>query len=316
MNQLTKASNPLNAKMITTLKTRSKIIRTAREWFNKNNYIEVQTPIIIPSNKKWPGYLPIKIFNKNAHLAQGFQPYDQILVEKLDKIYTFAPTFRAEKTSTKTHLVEYWRIEVAQKTTVENIIRVQENLIEHICQTISKTTKNIPTTFKKALKRLEKVKAPFQKIPYEEAIQILQKQEVKIVWGQTIDKEAEKKLSNMFNQPFFITELPLNSQTFFYKTLKEKPQQTKSADLIAPQGYAELSSCAQRITNKKELEKKMREIEVNPKDQQWYLNLIKNSKAPQSGFALGFERLIQWICNLKDIKQTTPYPRTSKSIYP
>jgi asparaginyl-tRNA synthetase len=301
--------------MIDILKIKAQTIQTTREWFKANDYIEVQGPIIIPANKEWPGYLSTKIFKKKAHLAQGLPPYDQAIVEKLEKIYSFQPTFRAEKNQSKNHLIEYWRIEVSQKTNLEEIIEVQENLIEYICQTLSKT-QNISSTLKKNLKKLEKVKAPFQKITYEKAIQILQKQDTKIVWGQTIDRKSEKKLSQIFDQPFFITELPLNSQTYFYKTLTEKPLQTKSADLIAPQGYTELSSCAQRIANKKELAKKMREIQTSPKDQQWYLSLIKNSKAPQSGFAMGFERLIQWICNIKDIKQTTPYPRTNESIYP
>ncbi|MCW3997828.1 MAG: hypothetical protein NWF10_04590 [Candidatus Bathyarchaeota archaeon] len=311
MPQNTKSPFTLNKKMINTLKIKAKTVQTARQWFESNNYIEVQGPIIIPSHKEWPGYLPTKIFNKKAHLAQGLQPYDQVLVEKLEKIYTFAPTFRKE-TSNKNHLVEYWRIEVAQKTNLEGIIKVQEKLIEHICQNLSKTSKNTLSS----LKRLEKVKTPFQKLTYEKAIQTLQQHGSKIFWGQTIDGKEETELSEMFDQPFFITEFPINSQTYFYKTLKEKPQLTKSADLIAPQGYGELSSSAQRITSKKELAKKMQEIQANPKDQQWYLNLIKNTKAPQSGFAIGFERLIQWICNLKDITQTTPFPRTKEGIYP
>lgn len=305
----------LNKKMVDILKIRAQTIQTAREWFKTNSYIEVQGPIIIPANNKWPNYLETKIFNKKAHLSQGLQPYDQALVEKLEKIYSFQPTFRTESIPSKNHLVEYWRIEVSEQTSLEGIMKVQENLIEHICQNISKT-KNPQTTIKKNLKRLEKIKAPFQKITYDKAIQILQKQGSEIVWGQEIDKNSEKKISFIFDQPFFITELPLNSQTYFYETLEEKSQQTKSADLIAPQGFVELSSCAQRIIDKKELKKKMIEIQLSSEDQQWYLNQLINSKTPQSGFALGFERLIQWMCNLRNIKQTTPYPRTKKNIYP
>ena len=117
---------------------------------------------------------------------------------------------------------------------------------------------------------LERIQSPFDKITYEKAILKLQKNGSKITWGQTIENENEKKLSNMFDKPFFITEFPLDYQTFFYEGVKEKPELTKSADLIAPQGYGELSSGAQKITNKRELTKKMQEIQVNPKDQQWY----------------------------------------------
>jgi asparaginyl-tRNA synthetase len=305
----------LNNKMVDILKIKAHTIHTAREWFNSHDYIEIQAPILIPAKTEWPNYLTTIIFNKKAHLSQGLPPYDQAIVEKLEKIYVFQPTFRLEKTQSKNHLIEYWRIEVSQKTSFEEILRVQEELIESICQKASKI-QNIQTSLKKTIKRLENIKAPFQKIKYEQAIQILQKQGHQIVWGQTIDKEAEKKLSQMFDQPFFITELPLNSQTYFYKTIKEKTQLTKSSDLIAPEGFGELCSSAQRITNKLELEKKMNEIQVDSNDQRWYLTLMKESNQAQSGFAVGFERLIQWICKIKDIKKTTPYPRTNTCIYP
>ena len=310
-----KSPNPLNHNIIEILKIKAQIIHIAREWFNSQNYVEIQTPILIPAKTEWPNYLSTKIFNKKAHLAQGFPPYDQALVEKLKKIYAFQPTFRPEKIQSKNHLIEYWRIEVSQQTNFKEIIKVQENLIEFICQNLSKI-QNIQPNLKQTISRLKNIKAPFLKIKYEKAIQILQKQGEQIVWGQILDKNAEEKLSSMFNQPFFITELPLNSQTYFYESIQEKPQLTKSSDLIAPEGFGELSSSAQRITNKKELAKKMREIQVESKDQQWYLNLLRENNLPNSGFSLGFERLTQWICKIKEIAQIVPFPRTNKSIYP
>ena len=315
MPQIFKKTSLLTSSLIDILKIRAQTIQTARQWFKLHNYLEIQGPIIIPAKKEWPDYLSTKIFNKTANLAQGLQPYDQALVEKFKKIYAFQPTFRLEKKQSQNHLLEYWRIEVAQKTQLEEVIKSQENLIEYICQDLSKI-QNVSFLLKEKLKRLEKIKAPFKRITYEKAIKILQKKGVEIFWGQTIEKESEIALSHMFNKPFFITELPFNDQTFFYETLKEKPQQTKSADLIAPEGFTELSSSAQRIANKTELGKKMQEIQVNPQDQKWYLNLTETSNSPQSGFALGFERLIQWMCKLRNIKQTTPYPRTNKCIYP
>ena len=309
-------SKVLNKKMIATLKIRSNVIQAARQWLKQNDYIEVQGPIIIPAKGEWPGYLKTKIFEKKAYLAQGLHPYSQPLAASLKRIYTFAPTFRVEKNSRDRHLLEYWRIEIVQKTNLETIIKVQEKLIEYICQDLAKSSKDILSILNRSTQDLERIQSPFDKITYEKAILKLQKNGSKIIWGQTIENKSEKKLSNMFDQPFFITEFPLNYETFFYEAVKEKPELTMSFDLIAPQGYGELSSGAQKITNKKELAKKMQEIQVNPKDQQWYLSLIKNSKSPQSGFAIGFERLIQWICNLTNIKETMPYPRTPESIYP
>lgn len=311
----TKAPDFLNYKMIDILKIKARVIQIAREWLNSHNYIEIQAPILIPAQTDWPNYLSTKIFNKKAHLSQGLPPYDQVLIEKLKKIYAFQPTFRAEKIQSENHLIEYWRIEVAQQTGFKEIIEVQENLIEFICKNLSKI-QNIQSNLKHTIRRFENIRIPFQKIKYEKAIEILQEQGEKIFWGQALDADAEKKLSSMFDQPFFIIEMPLNSETYFYETLKEKPQLTKSSDLIAPEGFGELSSSAQRIVNKIELTKKMIEIEVDPKDQQWYLNLMTDSNLPNSGFALGFERLIKWICKIKDITKTILYPRTNKSIYP
>jgi len=305
-----------NKKIIATLKIRSKTIQLARQWLNKNDYIEIQGPTLIPASGEWRGYFKTEILNKKAYLTQGLHPYDRVFVENLEKIFTFAPTFREEKTQTPNHLLEYWRIEVVQKTNLQNIIKVQEQLIEYICQNLSKTAKEQLANLNTKATHLRKVKAPFQKITYEKAIKMLQKNGSKIVWGQNLDKTSEKKLSNLFDQPFFITQFPLNSQTYFYESLKEKTELTKSVDLIAPQGYGELSSGSQRITNNKTLTKKMQEIQANPEDQKWYLSFIKNNNTPQSGFAIGFERLIQWICNLREIKDTTAYPRSPDSIYP
>lgn len=318
LKELTKYSKSLdflNIKMIDILKIKARVIQIAREWLNSHNYIEIQSPILIPAQTNWSNYLSTKIFDKKAHLSQGLPPYDQALIEKLKKIYAFQPTFRAEKIQSENHLIEYWRIEVAQQTGFKEIIEVQEKLIEFICKNLSKI-QNIKSNLENTIRRFENIKTPFQKIKYEKAIDILQEHGEKIFWGQVLDADAEKKLSFMFDQPFFIIEMPLNSETYFYKTIKEKPQLTKSSDLIAPEGFGEIGSSAQRIVNKIELTKKMSESQVDPKDQQWYLNVMTDSNLPNSGFALGFERLIKWICKIKDIRQTIVYPRTNKSIYP
>ncbi len=255
----------LNKKMIATLKIRSNVIQAARQWLKQNDYIEVQGPIIIPAKGEWPGYLKTKIFEKKAYLAQGLHPYSQPLAANLEKIYTFAPTFRVEKNSTDRHLLEYWRIEIVQQTNLETIIKVQEKLIEYICQDLSKSSKDILSVLNRSTKDLESIQSPFDKITYEKAILKLQKNGSKIIWGQTIENENEKKLSKMFDQPFFITEFPLDYQTFFYEEVKEKPELTKSADLIAPQGYGELSSGAQKINRRKRTNKKNARDKSKPK---------------------------------------------------
>jgi asparaginyl-tRNA synthetase len=298
------------------LKIRAKVLDAARYWLNQHDYIEVHGPTIIPAVGDWPGSFEIKYFDKKAYLTQGLQPYANAFVASLGKIYTIAPTFRAEKLKTKRHLTEYWRIEVAQQSDLDNIIGTQEELLAHICHGLSKEAVKELRCLSRRAEDVAKVQMPFPRLTYDEAIDMLQKDGFNISWGQELYLELENHLSLKFNQPFFITELPIGIQTFFYKSHPERSELALSVDLFAPEGYGEIASGGQMIDEKKVLLKKMADEKIEPGDQQWYLSLMQYGPVPHSGFVVGLERLIQWICKLENIREASSFPRLFDSIYP
>jgi asparaginyl-tRNA synthetase len=170
--------------------------------------------------------------------------------------------------------------------------------------------------FNRAVKDLERVQTPFPRLTYDEAVDLLQRDGFNVSWGQPLDWELENHLSHRFSQPFFIMKFPISVETFFHKSDPEKPELTLSVDLLAPEGYGEIGSGVQRITEKKVLLQKMTDEKIDPADQRWYMNFMQHMARPHSGFVIGLERLIQWICKLKQIEETTAFPRLYDSIYP
>jgi asparaginyl-tRNA synthetase len=295
------------------LKIRAQVLRAAREWFDQHGYVEVQGPTIIPAVGDWPSSFEVKYFDKKAYLTQGLQPYANAFVASLGKIYTIAPTFRAEKLRTRRHLTEYWRIEVAQQCELDTIVRIQEEFMAYICHGLSAQTLKC---FNRSVEDLSKILAPFPKLTYDKAVDMLQRDGFNICWGQKIDWEMEKHISLRFNQPFFIMKFPIGVETFFHKSDPIKPERTLSVDLLAPEGYGEIGSGVEMITEKENLLKKMAEENITLADQQWYMNFMQCRTLPYSGFAIGLERLTQWICKLVDVKEASAFPRTADGVYP
>jgi len=298
------------------LRIRAKVLSASREWFDQHGYVEVHGPTIIPVVGDCSSFFEIKYFNSKAFLTQGLQPYAHYFVSSLEKIYTIAPTFRAEKVNTRRHLTEYWRIEVAQNCEFDTIVKVEEALLAYICQSLSKENVELFSCFKRSVKDLSKIQTPFPKLTYDDAVDMLQRDGFNIVWGQKLSWELEHHLSLQFNSPFFIAKFPLGVETFFHKSDPDRSELTLSADLLAPEGYGELGSSAQRITEKKVMSKKMTEENIDPADKNWYLNFMQSRAFPHSGFAIGLERLMQWICKLSNIKEATAFPRLHDCIYP
>jgi asparaginyl-tRNA synthetase len=298
------------------LKIRAQVLSEAREWFDQHGYVEVQGPTIIPAVGDRPGSFEVKYFDKKAYLAQGLQPYANAFVASLGKVYSIAPAFRAEKVRTRRHLTEYWRIEVAQQCEFDTIIGVQEEIMTHVCNDLAEEAADSLRRFNRSVKDIKNIKKPFPLITYDEAVDVLQRDGFKIWWGQKLDWEMEKQLSLKFNQPFFIAKFPISVETFFHKSDPEKPELTLSADLLAPEGYGEISSGLQMITDKRVISKKMTEENIDPGDQLWYMSFMQRDSVPYSGFAIGLERLIQWICKLPHIKKATAFPRLCDNIYP
>jgi len=295
---------------------RAKLLDAARWWFNRHGFTEVHGPTLIPAVGDWLGF-EVKYFDKKAYLTQGLEPYADAFMASIGKIYTIAPAFRAEKLRTRRHLTEYWRIEAeAPGSNLDGIISIQEDLVTHICHSLSKEAIEELKCLRRHATDMMRVQTPFPRLTYDEVIEMLQRDGYEIQWGQELNWELENNLSLRFNQPFFITEFPIGIQMFFHKPHHQRPELTLSADLLAPEGYGEIASGGMMIDEKEVLLKKMAEEKIEPEGQRWYMDLRRCGPVPHSGFVMGLERLIQWICKLKHIREASAFPRLFDSIYP
>jgi len=233
----------------------------------------------------------------------------------MGKVYTTTPSFRKEQTS-KRHLIEYWRMEVVQHCNLENIMTVQEELVTFVCSSLATEFNETLGCFNRSYSEMANVQKPFKRLTYDEAIDVLQKDGYEIEWGQEIDWKLEQHLSFKFDKPFFIWNYPCSSETFFSKTDPENPELSLYADLVAPGGYGEIGSSLQMVTRKKTMIQLMKEAGLNNNDQVWFLSFMGPCSEPCSGFAIGIERTLQWICKLSNVKKAVAFPRFSDNIYP
>ncbi len=297
------------------LKLRAKVLDVSRSWLGKHEFIEVQGPILLPAVGARPKSFRVNYYGQDAFLTGGLQPYSDFFLEMLGKIFTISPTFRAESNESIRHLAEFWTIEVATLgAKFEDVLKIEEEMLAHICSILVRDCTIELTSFSGALDGLERVETPFPKLKYDEAIEKLQRAGFDVFWGEPLDWEMERKLSLMYKQPFFITEFPINTENFFYKSIKENGS-TLSCDLLAPEGYGELASGGELITEKREFLDVLKGLRIGAKDKKWYLSLRRFDSIPRSGFALGVERLLQWICKLEDIQEAIAFPRANKKIY-
>jgi len=305
-------------KMQTMLRVRAKLLETAREWFKYNGYTEVQVPIFTAAACEGGSTLfPVKYFDREVYLTQSWQLYAEAVIASLGKIYTIAPSFRAEKSRTRRHLTEYWHLEVEEPwCDLKGIMKVQEELVTHICRKIGKEMGKELEMFDRNPKNLLRIKTPYKKMKYDKAIEILKKDGVKIEWGDDLTWIHEKQLAMKFDKPFFITHYPRGAKAFYHKPDPKRPEVTLSADMLAPEGYGEIIGGGQRIHDLDELIHRIEEEKLNPKDYEWYIDLRKFGSVPHAGFGLGVERLIMWILKLDHIRDAIAFPRLINRVYP
>jgi asparaginyl-tRNA synthetase len=305
-------------KMQLILTIRSRIIQLIREWFISRGYKEFQSPIFTASACEGGATLfPVKYFDRKVYLTQSWQLYAEAAIASLGKIFTIAPSFRAEKSRTRRHLTEYWHVEAEMPFyDIEKLMKEEEELISFICQKIANEFENELKELGRDPKDLLKVKPPFPRITYREAIEILQKEGMKIIFGEDLGADEEKVLASKFEIPFFVIYYPKKVKAFYHKPHPKDPEVTLSVDLLAPEGYGEITGGGQRCDDYEELLRRIKEEKLNVEDYKWYLDLRKYGSVPHSGFGLGLERLIMWICKLDHIRDAIPFPRLINRVYP
>ncbi|MED4728084.1 asparagine--tRNA ligase [Aneurinibacillus migulanus] len=300
------------------LSIRSAVIQAVYEFFKERGFYKVDPPILTPTSAEGTTTLfHTQYFDEEAYLSQSGQLYMEAAAMALGRVFSFGPTFRAEKSKTRRHLIEFWMIEPEMAfVDHEESLRIQEDFVSYVVQYV---LKNCPLELKRLERdtsKLENVKAPFPRITYTEAIEMLQKDGHEIQWGEDFGAPHETAIAEKFDKPVFITHYPTGIKAFYMKPDPTNPDVVLCADLIAPEGYGEIIGGSQRIDDLELMKKRYEEHDLNPQAYQWYLDLRKYGSVPHSGFGLGLERTVGWICGTEHVRETIPFPRLLNRLYP
>ncbi len=303
---------------IAIMKVKEEVLRSAREWFHENRFTEV-TPPILTTNACEGGttLFSLKYFDENAYLSQSAQMYLEAITFSLERVFAVTPSFRAEKSRTPRHLTEYWHLE-GEEAWVRNDenMDIQEELVSYIVQNAVARKREELELLKRDTADLLLVRPPFARITYAKAIEILRDKGMKAEWGDDFGTEEERKLTEDSRIPVFITNFPKEVKAFYMKEDEEDPRTYRCADLIAPGGFGEIIGGSERETDVKKMLERMNAQSIPLEPYRWYLDLRKYGSVPHSGFGLGVERIVRWICGLEHIRDAVPFPRTPSRIYP
>ncbi len=300
------------------LKIRDEIAYSIRDFFRKNDFTLTDAPILTPTSCEGTTTLfEVDYFDDKAYLSQTGQLYIEALIYSLGRVYDFGPTFRAEKSKTRRHLTEFWMMdaEAAFVEHKENMI-IQEKFIEHIVKRVLKNNKKELEILKRDIKPLEKISTPFPRITYTKAIEILKNENQDIEWGDDFGAEHETILSQKYDKPLIIEKYPAKIKAFYMEQDPDNKEQVLGNDMLAPEGYGEIIGGSERIADKKILEQKIEEFGLKREPLEWYIDLRRYGSVPHSGFGLGLERAVAWICGLDHIRETIPFPRLLNRLNP
>ncbi|WP_153122550.1 asparagine--tRNA ligase [Peribacillus tepidiphilus] len=301
------------------MKIRNEIIRATYEFFNNEGFVKVDPPILTGSAPEGTTELfATKYFDEDAYLSQSGQLYMEAAAMALGKVFSFGPTFRAEKSKTRRHLIEFWMIEpeMAFYQFEDNLI-VQENYVSYIVQSVLKNCKLELNTLGRDTSKLENIKAPFPRITYDEAIKLLHEKGFDdIQWGDDFGAPHETAIAESFDKPVFITHYPKTIKPFYMQPDPEREEVVLCADLIAPEGYGEIIGGSERIHDYELLKQNIEAHNLDLNAYKWYLELRQYGSVPHSGFGLGLERTVAWISGVEHVRETIPFPRLLNRLYP
>ncbi|GLO66414.1 asparagine--tRNA ligase [Oceanobacillus kimchii] len=301
------------------MKIRNEIIRSTYEYFNEEGFVKVDPPILTGSSAEGTTELfHTKYFDEEAYLSQSGQLYMEAAAMALGKVFSFGPTFRAEKSKTRRHLIEFWMIEPEMAFVEhEDSLKIQENYVSHIVQSVLTNCKLELSVLERDLSKLEKIKAPFPRISYDEAIDMLKEKGFDdIEWGEDFGAPHETAIAESYDMPVFITNYPKDIKAFYMKPDPNRSDVVLCADLIAPEGYGEIIGGSQRIDDLELMEQRYEEHGLTGPAYQWYLELRKYGSVPHSGFGLGLERTVAWLSGVEHVRETIPFPRLLNRLYP
>jgi asparaginyl-tRNA synthetase len=301
------------------MKVRNEIIRATYEFFNNNGFVKIDPPILTGSAPEGTTELfHTKYFDEDAYLSQSGQLYMEAAAMALGKVFSFGPTFRAEKSKTRRHLIEFWMIEPEMAFyQFEDNLKVQEEYVSYIVQSVLKNCQLELKTLGRDTSKLENVKPPFPRLSYDDAIKLLHEKGFNdIQWGDDFGAPHETAIAETFDKPVFITHYPTKIKPFYMQPDPNRDEVVLCADLIAPEGYGEIIGGSERIHDYDLLKQRLEEHDLSLDAYQWYLDLRKYGSVPHSGFGLGLERTVAWITGVEHVRETIPFPRLLNRLYP
>jgi asparaginyl-tRNA synthetase len=297
-------------------KVRNTVINATYEFLNKEGFTKIDSPILTPSACEGTTELfEIDYFGEQkAYLSQSGQLYLEAAIASLGKVFDFGPTFRAEKSKTRRHLTEFWMMDAEMAFCDHKMnMELQERLIEFVAQKVLETNGPELEILERDVEALKKIKAPFPRVTYHEALKILQKKGSDIKDGEDLGNDDETLIMQDYDKPLFIEKWPAEIKAFY---MKREGNLVLGSDLIAPEGHGEIIGGSQREDDHDELLARIKEHKLPVEAFKWYLDLRKYGSVPHSGFGFGLERLTGWMCGVSHVRETIPFPRMINRLYP
>ncbi len=300
------------------LRIRHEIIRACRDFFDDRGFVLVDSPIFTPNACEGTTTLfQTQYFDETAYLTQSGQLYSEATAAAFGKVYCFGPTFRAEKSKTRRHLMEFWMVEPEVAfAEIADMMELAEQFLSTIVQRVLGTRRKELAVLERDVVKLEQVVAPFPRITYEEAIGILQKKGNPTKLGDDFGGDEETILSSEFDRPVIVHRYPTALKAFYMQPDSARPDLALCMDVLAPEGYGEIIGGGQRIHDHDLLRARLQDHHLPEEAFRWYLDLRRFGSVPHAGFGMGIERAVAWICGLEHVRETIPFPRMLYKLYP
>ncbi|MBI4402241.1 MAG: asparagine--tRNA ligase [Nitrospirae bacterium] len=300
------------------LRIRHEIIRACRNFFDERGFILVDAPIFTPNACEGTTTLfQTDYFDEKAYLTQSGQLYSEATAAAFGKVYCFGPTFRAEKSKTRRHLMEFWMVEPEVAfAELPDMMDLAESFLSYIVQRVLGTRKAELAVLERDTAKLERIIAPFPRITYEEAVSLLQKKGNPIQLGDDFGGDEETLLSSEFDRPVIVHRYPTAIKAFYMQNDPVRPDLALCMDVLAPEGYGEIIGGGQRIHEFDKLVARIRDHKLPEEAFRWYLDLRRYGSVPHAGFGMGIERVVAWICGLDHVREAIPFPRMLYKLYP
>ncbi len=300
------------------IKIRHEIIKAIRDYFDEQAFTLVDTPIFTPNACEGTTTLfETEYFDQKAYLTQSGQLYNEATAAAFGKVYCFGPTFRAEKSKTRRHLMEFWMVEPeVAYATLEDAMQLAEGLICFIVERVLAKRRTELAVLERDTSALEKISRPFPRLSYDEAVTRLQAAGSEIKWGGDFGGGDETILSDQFESPLMVHRYPSEVKAFYMQPDPERPEVALCVDVLAPEGYGEIIGGGQRVHDYELLVQRLNQHNLPLEPFQWYLDLRKYGTVPHSGFGMGIERVVAWICKLEHLREAIAFPRMLYRIYP